>query len=104
MNTVTIHSRHDLSASKYALEKLSAQLSEERGSRCDIVDMKIKCDRFETYSGPCEIKEYYVVVTAEGTTRYIFGPKAESLYHEYEWLCKEYDSPTLVAVPFHSLL
>ena len=41
MNTVVVHNRNDLPASKYALEKLSAQLSRKYGYHCSVVDMRV---------------------------------------------------------------
>ena len=48
MNTVVVHNRNDLPASKYALEKLSAQLSRKYGYHCSVVDMRAYCSYFDS--------------------------------------------------------
>lgn len=104
MNTVLVHSRNDLPAVKYALEKLSARLSKEYGYRCDVVDMRVYYSYFDSYSGPGETAEYEIAVVSDSGQFCILGGKAEELYHKYEKLCAEYDSPAPVVVEFHSLL
>ena len=104
MNTVVVHNRNDLPASKYALEKLSAQLSRKYGYRCSVVDIRVYCSYFDSYWGPCEKPEYEAVIVSDNGQFCILGGRAEELYHEYEKLCAEYDSPTFAAVQFESLL